>query len=176
MVAPSTPRHLYLVRCRFVGTPQEEVAWNEWYSGPKLVDMLQMPMFHAGRRYRSTAGDGQYIAVWEVDGPQAFESSRYRQRWGFHEWEAHVTDWHRDLMVPSNAATGVRWPSDCALVVYGFSSTEVDTSSLPEALWCTSVGLDGDLATAALFADDGATQPAPAGMSWSRRYDFIGAH
>jgi hypothetical protein len=64
---------VYAVRCNF-GRPDLEQAWNDWYSGPKLKQMLAKPLFLSGQRFKATRLDRrrQYLALWIVESPEAF--------------------------------------------------------------------------------------------------------
>src|SRR5476651_1913577 len=54
----------YVVRCNF-SDPEKEQAWNDWYSGPKLKQMLDKPYFLTVQRYRRVSGTGRnYLAFW----------------------------------------------------------------------------------------------------------------
>src|SRR5258708_32318774 len=88
---------LYIVRCN-CGEPGREQAWNEWYSGPKIAQMLRKPHFRSCQRFRRTGGSGRdYLALWVLRSPDAFQTREYTSDWGFFDWEQYVTDWSRDL-------------------------------------------------------------------------------
>jgi len=88
---------VYIVRCNFA-EPGKEQAWNEWYSGPKIAQMLQKPHFRSCQRFRRTGGGGRdYLALWVLNSPDAFKTREYTSDWGFFDWEQYVTDWSRDL-------------------------------------------------------------------------------
>jgi hypothetical protein len=89
--------HVYIVRCNFTA-PDKEQAWNAWYSGPKIQQMLAKPHFRTCQRFRLQAGSGgNYLALWTVQSPEAFRTAEYTSDWGFFEWAPYVTDWSRDL-------------------------------------------------------------------------------
>jgi hypothetical protein len=88
---------VYIVRCNFA-EPGKEQAWNAWYSGPKIAQMLQKPHFRSCQRFRRTGGGGRdYLALWVLNSPDAFKTREYTSDWGFFDWEQYVTDWSRDL-------------------------------------------------------------------------------
>jgi len=88
---------VYIVRCNF-NAPDQEHAWNDWYSGPKIAQMLAKPHFFSCQRFHRVAGTGRdYLALWTLASPDAFETAEYTSDWGFFEWERHVTAWSRDL-------------------------------------------------------------------------------
>lgn len=88
---------VYIVRCDFAD-PGKEQAWNEWYSGPKIEQMLRKPHFRACQRFRRTGGSGRnYLALWTLSSPDAFKTQAYTSDWGFFDWSPYVTNWSRDL-------------------------------------------------------------------------------
>ena len=88
---------VYIVRCDFT-EPGQEQAWNEWYSGPKIKQMLRKPHFRSCQRFRRTGGSGRnYLALWTLDLPEAFKTQDYTSDWGFFDWSPYVTNWSRDL-------------------------------------------------------------------------------
>ena len=96
--------HLYIVRCNFTA-PEKEQAWNAWYSGPKIKQMLAQPYFLSCQRFRRAAGDGRdYLALWTVATPEALKTAQYTSQWGFAEWAPHITAWSRDLFDGGDAA------------------------------------------------------------------------
>jgi hypothetical protein len=89
--------YAYIVRCNF-SDPAKEQAWNDWYSGPKVGQMLAKPYFRSCQRFRRSSGTGRnYLAFWIVESPQAFKTTEYTSDWGFFEWQSSIIDWSRDL-------------------------------------------------------------------------------
>jgi hypothetical protein len=91
-------RFVYLVRCNF-GDAARERAFNDWYSGPKLRDMLAKPYFASGQRFEAVAGDTavRYCALWALERADALETPEYNASWGFADWAGAIHDWTRDL-------------------------------------------------------------------------------
>lgn len=136
---------LYVVRCNFA-RPEREAAWNDWYSGPKLRQMLAKPLFRSGQRFVATALDmrRKYLALWLVESPAAFATPEYRADWGFGEWAADVTDWSRDLYDASAAADGL-FDIGTGEAVYLASfdgMSQAEAQHLPQLVWLEAVGLD----------------------------------
>ena len=53
---------VYIVRCNF-NEPAKEQAWNAWYSGPKIAQMLAKPHFRSCQRFARISGNGRnYLA------------------------------------------------------------------------------------------------------------------
>src|ERR1700733_14505703 len=70
---PVSGSFVYAVRCNFA-RPDLEAAWNQWYSGPKLDEMLAKPLFLSVQRFAATSLDQsrRYLALWLVASPDAF--------------------------------------------------------------------------------------------------------
>ncbi|SRR5579884_2410238 len=57
--------------------PDHEAELNDWY-GQHLASRLQWPGFRSARRYRAVAGGGpRYLAIYELDEPEAALSDDY---------------------------------------------------------------------------------------------------
>jgi hypothetical protein len=143
---------VYIVRCNFTA-PEQEQAWNDWYSGPKIAQMLRKPQFLSGQRFRLASGTGRtYLALWTLASPDAFKTAEYTSDWGFFEWERFVTDWSRDLF-DGRPATKEAFAveRDGALQVVAFDDMSGDDAkaasaaiakSEPEMRWLPVAGLD----------------------------------
>ena len=142
----------YIVRCNFT-EPEKEQAWNAWYSGPKIAQMLAKPYFRTGQRFRLAAGTGRaYLALWTLQSPDAFKTPQYLAEWGFFEWAPYITDWSRDLFdagLAAQAAFAV--PPQGSLRVVSFDGNSEDEAnaaraviakSEPELMWLPIAGLD----------------------------------
>jgi hypothetical protein len=143
---------VYVVRCRFT-EPAREQAWNAWYSGPKIEQMLAQPLFRTCQRFRRAAGTGRdYLTVWTVENPQALATRQYRAQWGFAEWTPHITDWSRDLFDGGSASeAALAVPADGALAVAAFDHMSEDAAAAardkvaraePDMMWLPAIGLD----------------------------------
>jgi hypothetical protein len=143
---------VYVVRCRFT-EPAQEQAWNAWYSGPKIAQMLRKPYFRTCQRFQRVSGVGRnYLALWVLQSPDAFKTEQYTTDWGFFEWASHITDWSRDLFVGGNAAeTDFAVSARGALDVVSFDGMSTNdlndaratmTKSHPGMMWLPIIGLD----------------------------------
>lgn len=163
----------YIVRCNF-SEPAREQAWNDWYNGPKLVQMLAKPMFRTVQRFRRASGEGRdYLALWTIDSPKAFETPEYTSDWGFFEWRPYIIDWSRDLF--EGAPADERLPIDegGALTVVSFDGASVEAAeegrrsvdaAAPGFVWFPCAGLDRHTPLIGLRSGDVAV-PVPAGQS-----------
>jgi len=143
---------VYIVRCNFT-EPAREPAWNAWYSGPKIAQMLAQPYFRSCQRFRLASGMGRnYLALWVVDSPQALKTPQYVSQWGFAEWAPYVRDWSRDLFDAGAAPDGAfAVTRQGALRVVAFDGMSEDEARAargavatadPDVMWLSVVGLD----------------------------------
>jgi hypothetical protein len=139
---------VYVVRCRFT-EPTREQAWNDWYSGPKIAQMLSKPHFRTCQRFRRTSGTGRdYLALWTLQSPEAFKTREYTTDWGFAEWASYITDWSRDLFDGGDRPeTAFAVPPQGALQVVSFdgmSDEEARRAVVRPAamMWLPVIGLN----------------------------------
>ena len=143
---------VYIVRCNF-NEPAKEPAWNDWYSGPKIKQMLAKPHFRTCQRFQLASGGGRdYLALWTLRSPDAFKTKEYMSDWGFFDWSPYITDWSRDLFDGGNApdtAFGVPPNGKLHTVSFdGMNAEEANTAhaavaqSEPDMMWLPVIGLD----------------------------------
>jgi hypothetical protein len=143
---------VYIVRCNFTD-PAREPAWNAWYSGPKIAQMLAKPYFRSCQRFCRTAGVGRsYLTLWTVQSPEAFRTKEYTSDWGFSEWTPYVTDWSRDLFDGGPAseeafavapAGSLRAAAFDGMIAEHAEAARADIArSEPDMMWLPVVGLD----------------------------------
>jgi hypothetical protein len=143
---------VYVVRCNFT-EPAKEQAWNAWYSGPKIAQMLDKPHFRTCQRFARISGTGRnYLALWTLASPDAFKTRQYTTDWGFFEWAPYITDWSRDLFDGGNAAEAAfAVPPQGALHVVSFDGTRADemndargtvAKAQSDMMWLPIIGLD----------------------------------
>lgn len=145
---------VYAVRCNFTRRDLDG-DWNAWYSGPKLAEMVEHPMFLSGQRYRAVGLDQTiaYLALWVVASPEAFETPEYTSSWGFVEWAPWITDWSRTLYRGPDEDVSDRLdvPPEGRLYLAAFdgipeaeagSRLEWLRSERRDILWMPVVGLD----------------------------------
>jgi hypothetical protein len=145
---------LYAVRCNFTGSAARESQWHAWYDGPKVKQMLSLPLFLAVQRFRAAGLDTrrQFLALWQVASPDAFATPEYKAQWGFAEWTGDVADWSRDLYrAPGDAAAQLEVGPAESLYVASFDGlSEADAaarlarlrSRAPGIIWADAIGLD----------------------------------
>src|SRR3954463_7323507 len=130
---------VYVVRCNS-NEPAKEHAWNAWYSGPKIAQMLAKPHFRSCQRFARTSGNGRnYLALWTLQSPDAFKTEQYTTDWGFFEWAPHITAWSRDLFDGAeNPEAAFAVPVHGALHVVSFegmSEADAGTARADLATW-----------------------------------------
>lgn len=152
--------YAYIVRCNF-SEPAKEQSWNDWYSGPKIGQMLSKPYFRSTQRFRRASGTGRnYLALWIIETPEAFKTQEYTSDWGFFEWRPYITDWSRDLFTGSEVEDDSFAVSpQGALHVVSFDKMTKDDALRaqkafafinPGMTWLTIAGLDGHSETIGL--------------------------
>jgi hypothetical protein len=141
---------VYIVRCNFT-RPDKEDAWNAWYSGAKIKQMLAKPYFRTCQRFRLASGTGRnYLTLWTLESPEAFATPQYTSDWGFFEWAPYISDWSRDLFDGAHAQRDAfNVPNGGALHVISFDGlSEAETkATIPgqadwDMLWLPVAGLD----------------------------------
>ena len=143
---------VYIVRCKFT-EPAKEQAWNDWYSGPKIAQMLAKPHFRTCQRFRLASGRGRdYLALWTLESPDAFNTTACKSDWGFFDWECYVTDWSRDLFDGGDRPESTfAVPAGGSLSVVSFDGMSPDEARIacskiapsePDMRWLPVIGLD----------------------------------
>jgi hypothetical protein len=164
--------YLYAVRCNFTGDAAREAHWHAWYDGPKVKQMLELPLFLAVQRFAAVGLDTRrkYLALWQVASPEAFETPQYRAQWGFAEWTTEIADWSRDLYRgPANIEPVVEIGRDDELhfaAFDGLSEAEAREAQarfadrLTGLTWLEAIGLDRHAPIAGLRRLTGGSRPS----------------
>lgn len=90
---------IYTVECSYAD-PASEPEWETFYSLEKLPALISVTGFHTSQRFKAlSAGCPVYLAVHSIDHLEVLQGDEYRQKGGgnFARWQAHITDWHRNL-------------------------------------------------------------------------------
>jgi hypothetical protein len=75
-MSPGTPRALLLVMLDH--SPEvDDVEFNQWYFEEHVPERLSCPGFISARRFRAVEGGPQYLALYELEGPEALETPQY---------------------------------------------------------------------------------------------------
>jgi hypothetical protein len=63
-----------------------EADWNRWYNEVHLPEIAECPGFKSAQRYVSEGQDGErsYVAIYELEGPEAIRTPEFgaRRGWG----------------------------------------------------------------------------------------------
>lgn len=67
----------YLLVVRMGVVPEKEEEFNEWYNNDHIPALTSVKGVLSGRRYVSIIGEPKYVAVYELESPEALESEEY---------------------------------------------------------------------------------------------------
>jgi hypothetical protein len=91
-----TLQHIVLVDV----DPEVEKAFNDWYDNVHIPDILACPGWLSARRAICLEGGPKYVAVYEVSGPEAYETPEFHAIKGFGPFEGHVSNFRRLRLGP----------------------------------------------------------------------------
>lgn len=100
---------LYMVECRFTD-PAREAAWNAWYGGERLGELLAVPGFLTSQRFISLTHAGNYyLTVHSIRDMAVFQCPEYKAMGGgaFKGYQDCITDWTRRFFTGVNVAPAV---------------------------------------------------------------------
>ena len=69
-----------------------EAEWNDWYNAVHLPEILRVPGFISGRRYRAVEGGPKYMALYELEGVDAFTSEAFQRAKGWGKFAPHISN------------------------------------------------------------------------------------
>ena len=75
--------------------PEDEAAFNEWYDNVHLPDILACPGWISATRRICVEGGPKYVAIYEITGPEAYESPEFAAIKGFGPFEGKVSNFTR---------------------------------------------------------------------------------
>ncbi|MCG6121619.1 MAG: hypothetical protein MEP57_02745 [Microvirga sp.] len=78
----------------------DEEAFNRWYDEIHLPDILACPGWLSAKRYASLEGGPRYVAVYEITGPEAYETPEFHAIKGFGPFEGRVSNFRRLRLSP----------------------------------------------------------------------------
>lgn len=91
---------IYVVEMDFLDTAREH-DWHTWYITHITQLVRNVPGFTATQRFRClTPTPSPWLAMYEVEGPQVFESAEYKANGGpasTGEWKDKHANWYRNL-------------------------------------------------------------------------------
>jgi hypothetical protein len=80
--------------------PAHEEAFNRWYEGVHIPDLLGCPGWLSARRYVALDGGPKYVAVYEIEGLWVYDTPEFHRVKGFKEFEPHVRNFVRLQLEP----------------------------------------------------------------------------
>ncbi len=93
-----TTHPLLLVRVDIA--PAVEAEWNEWYDQIHLPEILKVPGFLSGRRYRSVEGTPKYMTLYELEDVKVISSEAFNRARGWRQFEPHISGLTRNVYEP----------------------------------------------------------------------------
>jgi hypothetical protein len=85
----SLPDYVFIVDAEV--DAEVEAAWNHWYNAVHLPEITACPGFRQSARYVSERdGIRHYVALYDVDGPNALDSPEFQNRRGWREFSGRV--------------------------------------------------------------------------------------
>lgn len=94
----STERYLHIVRVDVA--PEVEEAFNRWYDEVHLPALLGCPGWLSARRFVAMDDGPKYAAVYEISGPEAYDTPEFHRVKGFAEFTPHVRNFMRLQLKP----------------------------------------------------------------------------
>jgi hypothetical protein len=89
-----------MVECGF-SDPQQEQAWNDYYTQRKLDEVLAVPGFRTSQRFKAIVNvPAPYLAIHTVDSLDVLTGEAYRSLGGGsfdRTYQGCITNWHRNL-------------------------------------------------------------------------------
>lgn len=81
--------HLFIVAATVA--PEVEDDWNRWYNEVHLPEIGECPGFRSAQRYVTEGPQGRrYVAIYELDGPEAMDSTELAARRGWAQFTGKV--------------------------------------------------------------------------------------
>ncbi len=133
---------IYMVEHGFKAEPEQEAAWNTWYSEHAMYGFRKVPGWRTGQRFVSiTAAEPKYRAMYTLEHADVLTSPEYKATTGgsFPEaWRSLVTEFHRNL---ADAEWMPAVAHDQLLVVVDPPAAAGDVPGVDLTLW-NIVGLE----------------------------------
>lgn len=79
---------------------EDEEAFHRWYDETHLPDILACPGWLSAKRYRCLEGGPRWVAVYEIVGPEAYETPQFHAIKGFGPFEGRVSNFRRLRLSP----------------------------------------------------------------------------
>lgn len=80
--------------------PAVEEAFNRWYDDVHIPDILACPGWISAERRLCLEGGPKYAAIYQITGPEAYDTEEFHAIKGFGPFEAHVSNFRRLRLGP----------------------------------------------------------------------------
>lgn len=84
-----------------------EQAFNECYDNVHIPEILECPGWLSATRRVCLEGGPKYVAIYEITGPEAYQSPRFQAIKGFGPFGDYVANFQRIRLGPLEDADGV---------------------------------------------------------------------
>jgi len=74
--------------------PGAEEEFNRWYDERHLPEILACPGFRSAQRFECRGGEPRYLAIYELDGPEALTTPEMRAVRGWGDQFPNVRNFH----------------------------------------------------------------------------------
>ncbi len=82
-----------LMEVRVNIAPEKEEAFNEWYNNVHVPEIIAVPGFISGRRFKRVSGDEiSYMALYELESMDPLKSEAYKDARGWGEFEPYISN------------------------------------------------------------------------------------
>ena len=119
---------------------ERRIEWDQWYVSHMRM-LITIPGIHATQRFECThESEAPFVALHEVDGPQVFESTAYKEKAGpagTGEWRDKMNNWSRNIFEGVSKTPEVPMDEYLILIEDGI---EAPAGIL--VTWVNAVGLD----------------------------------
>ena len=80
--------------------PAVEDAFNAWYDEVHIPQILACPGWLSASRRVCLEGGPKYAAIYDISGPEAYDTAEFAAIKGFGPFEAHVRNFRRIRLAP----------------------------------------------------------------------------
>lgn len=80
--------------------PEVEDDFNTWYDEVHIPEILACPGWLSATRRQCLEGGPKYVAIYEIEGPEAYETPQFHAIKGFGPFKDRVTNFRRLRLAP----------------------------------------------------------------------------
>lgn len=93
-----TPPMIHMVMVDIA--PEQEAAFNEWYENVHIPEILACPGWRSAKRWLVDEGGPKYAALYEIDGPEVYDTPEFNAIKGFGPFAEFVANFRRIRLKP----------------------------------------------------------------------------